>query len=101
MKIIQLETLIYEDESGAVYTTRPNDKVELEGGSQNAVIELSDASGDQEPYVTPFTLEKKKRKVAPPLEDTEADSDHSEAEQQLRGKASKKAGMKISTNKVR
>lgn len=107
-EIIQLETLIYEDGSG-VKTTRPNkdvDKVDDEGGSQNADIELSDTTsrGDQleepEPYVTPFLLEKKKRKIAPPPEETEPE--HSEVEQQLRGKASKKAGpVKSSTDKVR
>jgi hypothetical protein len=108
LKIIQLETLIYENGSASgVKTTRPNkdvEKVELEGGSQNAVIEVSDASDDQGPYVTPFALEKKKRKVAPPPEDSEADSEHSEVEQKLRGKASKKAAsgpVKSSTDKVR
>ena len=88
-------------------TTRPSnkdtDKVKLEGGSQNAsaVIELSDSdASDQEPYVTPFLLEKKKRKIAPALEDTEVE--HSEVEQQLRWKASKKDGpVKSSTDKVR
>ena len=70
-------------------TTRPSnkdtDKVKLEGGSQNAsaVIELSDLdASDQEPYVTPFLLEKKKRKIAPAPKDTEVE--HSEVEQQLR-----------------
>lgn len=101
-EIIHLETLIYEDGSG-VKTTRPNkdvDKVEHEGGFQNAVIELSDGDQLEESYVTPFLLQKKKRKIAPPPEETELE--HSEVEQQLRGKASKKAGpVKSSTDKVR
>ena len=88
-------------------TTRPSnkdtDKVKLGSGSQNAsaVIELSDSdASDQEPYVTPFLLEKKKRKIAPSLEDTEVE--HSKVEQQLRRKASKKDGpVKSSTDKVR
>lgn len=97
-----------------VKTTRPSnkdtDKVKLVGGSQkatgSAVIELSDSDAgdashvDQEPYVTPFLLEKKKRKIAPAPEDTEVE--HSEVEQQLRRKASKKAGpVKSSPDKVR
>lgn len=100
-----------------VKTTRPSnkdtDKVKLVGGSQkatgSAVIELSDSDAgdashvDQEPYVTPFLLEKKKRKIAPAPEDTASEVD-SEVEQQLRRKASKKAPVKISadnSNKVR
>lgn len=51
-------------------------------------IELSD---DGAPYATPFVLGKQKRKaVAPPPDDTEADD--SAAERQLRGKTNKKAG---------
>lgn len=61
----------------------------------------SELSDNQEPYITPFLLEKKKRKVAPPPEDTELEA-LSEVEQQLRGKASKKAGpVKSSVEKVR
>jgi len=58
-------------------------------------------SEDEEPYITPFLLNKKIRKeVAPPPDDTEAED--SEIEEQLRGKANtKKAGVvKSSSNKV-
>ena len=55
---------------------------------------------DEEPYVTPFLLSKKKQKVAPPPEDTEAEN--SEIEVQLRGKGSKKASpAKSPSDKVR
>ena len=96
LKTIPLETLIYEDELG-VKTTRPSDKdvdkVRLEN---NAAIELS----DEEPYIMPFLLSKKKWKVAPPPEDTEAEN--SEIEVQPRGKGSKKASpAKSSSDKVR
>ena len=96
LKTIPPETLIYEDESG-VKTTRPSDKdVDKVGLEDNAAIELS----DEEPYVTPFLLSKKKQKVAPPPEDTEAEN--SEIEVQLRGKGSKKASpVKSSSDKVR
>lgn len=107
---IKLETLLFEDRSG-VKTTRPSnkkdtDKVKIEGGSKKSavqVVELSDSDDashiDQEPYVTPFLLEKKRRKIAPAPEDTEEES---EVEQQLKRKASKKTGpVKSSTEKVR
>jgi hypothetical protein len=96
LKTILLETFIFEDESG-IKTGGPSNVDKVQGGSHDAVIELSD---DQEPYVTPFPLAKKKRKVAPPPEDTEAEQ--SDMEQQLRGKMGKKAGAKeSSTDKVR
>lgn len=74
-------------------------------GSHVSTEELvvdSDAS-DQEPYVTPFQLEKKIRKVVVPPDDIgEAESSDSEVEQRLRGKASKKAGgVKSTSDKVR
>lgn len=94
LKIIRLETLIFKDASG-VKTIRPSNE-DVDKVEDNSVIELS----DEEPYVTPFKLQKKRRKVAPPPEDTEVEA--SEVEQQLRGKASKKAGpLKSSTDKVR
>ena len=60
------------------------------------VVEISD-DDDNEPYITPFLLEKKKGKlVAPPPDDTEGEE--SDIEKQLRGKVSKKVS---GSNKVR
>jgi hypothetical protein len=98
LKILPLETLIFEDESG-VKTTRPSNK-DTDKVEDNAVIELT----DEEPYVTPFLLGKKKRKVAPPPPPEDSEAENSEIELQLRGKldASKKAGpVKSSSDKVR
>ena len=88
--------MIYEDELG-VKTTRPSDKdVDKVGLENNAAIKLS----DEEPYIMPFLLSKKKRNVARPPEDTEAEN--SEIEVQLRGKGSKKASpAESSSDKVR
>lgn len=102
-----LETLIFKDGS-VVRTARglgskaPSNEVHdsgVEGDNEtprpqgshvsNEVVELTD--DDEEPYITPFTLERKVRKaVAPPPIDTEVED--SDIEQQLRRKASKKAG---------
>lgn len=113
-----LETLIFETESGLKTFSRNASNVdmdEVEGGNGNKTVtprprgsnmseskpaneEISELSNDEEPYVTPFPLEKKKRKVfEPPPGDTD-----SEIEQQLRGKAvSKKAGAASNNLKVR
>jgi hypothetical protein len=60
--MILLETLIFEDESG-IRTIGPSneDMVQVRGGSQ--VIELSD-DNDEEPFVTPILLDKKRRRIA-------------------------------------
>ena len=99
------ETLLFEDETG-IKTIRPDKAVpadRVKGGSHNEVIELSDASNQlEEPYVTPFLLEKKRRKVAPPPQAGDTEPEHSEVEQQLREKARGKARpVKSSTYKVR
>jgi hypothetical protein len=88
---------MFQDELG-VKTKRPSNKDVDKVDDNAAAIELSDS--DEEPYVTPLLLRKNKRMVAPPPEDVEAEN--SETEQQLRGKASKKAGpVKNSSDKVR
>ena len=103
---IQLETLICEDGSGVVKTTRPNkyvEKTKHESGSQNAVIKLSDASHsdqDEEPFVMPLALEKKSHKIAPPPEETASEPEDSEVpvEQKLRRKV---RSLTVTRDKVR
>jgi hypothetical protein len=98
-----LETIIFEEEFGVKTTNHTNSKKpstasedadEVEG-SHEQVIELS----DDEPYVTPFLLGKKIRKVvAPPPDDS--DVEDSEVEQRLLGKVNKKGAVKSSNDKV-
>lgn len=60
------------------------------------VVEIS----DDEPYITPFVLKRVRKAAPPPPDDTEVEN--SDIEQQLRAKASKKAGaVKGSNDKVR
>jgi hypothetical protein len=95
--MILLETLIFEDESG-IGTIRPSNE-DVNGGSQ--VIELSD--DNEELFVTPILLDKKKRRVAPVREGTEEED--SEVERQLRGKKATSSPVKTQnfkkTDKVR
>jgi len=111
-----LETLIFEDESGAPKTIRPTnyekpsntdmDKVVGEDNdstprpqgshvSKDDFIELSSESegqGPEEPYATPFPLEKKMRRaVAPPTDSDDNEAEDSEIERQLRELLRKKA----------
>ena len=82
------------------------DKVQAEGGDnktpglQGSHMSIIKSSDDEEPYVTPFLLEKKIQKVVtPPPDNTEAED--SEIKNQLRGKANKKTGVvRSSSNKV-
>lgn len=106
--------MIYEVES-EVKTTRvitspsnkdmdevEDNKTPVPRGSR-ALKEFDELSDDGEPiYITPFLLEKKiQRMGAPPPENTEADSEDSEIEIQLRGKVNKKGGaVKSASNKV-
>jgi hypothetical protein len=82
--MILLETLIFEDESG-IRTIGPSneDMVQVRGGSQ--VIELSD-DNDEEPFVTPILLDKKRRRIAPQAIREDTEEEDSEVERQLRGK---------------
>jgi hypothetical protein len=110
------ETLIFADGSvvkttSGITKTLSND-LEAEDGDDEThrpqgshvsgeVVEISQSDDDKDPYITPFLLEKKKGKLpAPQADDTEGEE--SDIEQQLRGKASKKAaGVSGSNNKVR
>lgn len=79
------------------------DDSEVEGGDNDTprppvskeVVELFD--DDEEPYITPFRLDKKMQKMVAPPDDTEVED--SDTEQHLKGKVSKKAAG--SNNKVR
>ena len=77
-----------------------NDETPRPRGSQKSK-ELVNLSDNEDPYVTPFPLEKKKKyavaRLAPPPDDTEAED--SEIEKKLRGKVNKK--VKSSSDKVR